>query len=139
MITNMIKIAIIMMIMVFVTMTFTKSVSDLNIMINSFSSSLPSTLSLFQTCICIWKHGKETVECINRWEGYQINYIARSQGAHLGNLTSVSMPLESFQIVELLTSGTSVQYLTRLNRLPKFWTLEATTSKSSETTALFRF
>ena len=23
-------------------------------------------LELFQTCICIWKNGKETVECINR-------------------------------------------------------------------------
>ena len=22
--------------------------------------------SLFQTCICIWKHGKEAVECVNR-------------------------------------------------------------------------
>ena len=21
---------------------------------------------LFQTCVCIWKNGKETVECINR-------------------------------------------------------------------------
>ena len=24
--------------------------------------------SLFQTCICIWKHGKEAVECVNRWK-----------------------------------------------------------------------
>ena len=35
--------------------------------------------------------------------------------------------------------GTLVQYLTTLSRRHKFWTCGATTFKSSETTALFRF
>ena len=49
------------------------------------------------------------------------------------------IPLSTFLVVELLNSGTLVQYLTTLNHRHKFWTCGGTTSKSSETTALFRF
>ena len=40
--------------------------SNLEMTIESIDHESNNQSSLLQTCVCIWKHGKETVECINR-------------------------------------------------------------------------
>ena len=43
-----------------------KSCDDNKMYVESIDHELNNQSSLLQTCVCIWKHGKETVECINR-------------------------------------------------------------------------